>query len=337
MRILVTGAHGFIGSHAVETLLQRRRKVRALVSPWGSLDHLAAVRDHPALEIVRADIRAPEQLAGPFRGVDAVLHAAALVADWGPWRKFRETNVNGTAHVIAAAKAGGATRLVLVSSVAVFRYSGFADRDARAHPRDNHELPYARSKILAEDLVLGERDLEGVVVRPGLWPFGPRDPNLARVVQAMRRGRLPLVGSGEARLNTAYVENLCHGLALALERQEAAGRSYMIADEDSPRWRDVLGHLAALLEVAPPRVRIPTVVAWGLGAAVEGLWAALRPKTEPPLTRYRASLMARDAHFSIEHARRELGYRPQIGWREGLERSVRGLGSALPFPRRIRR
>lgn len=327
VRVLVTGAHGFIGSHAVEALLRRGWQVRALVSPWGSLDNLGTVRDHPALDVFRADVRVPDQLLEPFRGVDAVLHAAALVADWGRWGRFEETNVNGTAHVVAAARAGGATRLVLISSVSVFRYAGFVDEDARRRARDNRKLPYARSKVLAEDLVLAETALEGVVVRPGLWPFGPRDRNLARVVAALRRGRLPLVGSGETRFNTAYVENLCQGLLLALERKEAAGRSYVIADDGSPRWAEVLGHLAQLLGVPPPRLRVPVLAARVLGTVVEGAWALARPGREPPLTRYRASLPARDVHFSIEHARRELGYRPDVGWRDGLERSVARLGA----------
>ncbi len=322
MKVLVTGAHGFLGSHISETLLAGGHRVRALVSPWGDIGNLHAAMGKPELELQRADLSQEGAVSGLCDQVDAVVHAAARVADWGPWDAFYRTNVEGTRHLLAEAAAGGVRRFVLISSVAVHRYSGFRQADPRTQPRDNVRDAYAYSKILAEDLVFDAVGIEGVVVRPGLWPFGPRDTNFRRVARALEQGLFPMVGSGESVINTAYAENLAAGVRLAIERPEAAGRVYLIADEGMPTWRELLTELARLLGEPPPRLRLPRTPTRALASGVEATWGALFPRNEPPMTRYRAGLMARDVHFSIRHAVEELGYRPAVSWQEGLRRTV---------------
>ncbi|MBS3966644.1 MAG: NAD-dependent epimerase/dehydratase family protein [Truepera sp.] len=319
MKIAVTGAHGFIGSHLVERLLLAGHQVRALVSPWGVLDNLAAVLGET--ELVRADITSSESLAGAFDGVEVVVHAAARVAEWGPWEPFYQANVLGTERVLREAERAGVRRLVLVSSVAVHRYRGYRDADPRATPRDGDLNAYARSKVIAELLVERAR-LEPVIVRPGLWPFGPRDPILSRLMAALRRGPFPLVEGGRAVINTAYVGNLAEGLVLAATVPAAANRLYLIADEGAPTWHEVLAELARLLGVTPRWLMVPGWAAALLGHAVEGVWAAVRPKEAPPLSRYAAALMRRDLHFSLAAAKQELGYQPPLSWQQGLQRSV---------------
>lgn len=327
--VLVTGAHGFIGSHLVDEFLARGTRVRGLVSPWGKLDNLAGAETSTDFEIVRADVTDPQSLDGVCEGIEAVVHAAARVADWGPWPAFERVNVGGTKALLREAKRAGVRRFVLVSSVAVHRYRGFRDADPRAVPRDGGSMPYGRSKILAEDAVLAA-DLEGVVVRPGLWPFGPRDPNLARLADAVRRGALPLVDGGRAVINTATIGNLVRGLRLAVERPEAAGQTYVIADAGAPSWKELLAELARLTGGPAPRRSVPGIVAEPVAALIETAWRIFAPNLEPPLTRYRAGLMRRDVHFSIEAARRELGYEPTLTWRDGLAASVAALPGFEP-------
>ncbi len=322
MKVLVTGAHGFIGSHLVEKLLAEGAAVRALVSPWGRLDKLAGVADR--LELVRADISKSETLGGMFDGVALVYHAAAKVADYGPAKTFQQVNVQGTRNVLREAEQAGVGRLVLVSSVAVHRYSGFRDADPRQRPRDGVINAYARSKIAAED-VLTSAALETVIVRPGLWPFGPRDPNFVRVAGALKKGLFPLVDGGSAVFNTAYSENLVDGLWLVGTVPEAAGRTYVLADEGAPSWNEMFAELTRLLHAAPPRLSLPGALSEPLGETVEQAYGLLGIGSEPPLTRYRGALMRRDVHFSTVAAARELGYVPRFSWQEGLARTVASL------------
>ncbi|HKI58132.1 MAG TPA: NAD-dependent epimerase/dehydratase family protein [Trueperaceae bacterium] len=325
MKVLVTGAHGFLGSHISESLLAADHQVRALVTPWGDTGNLQGVFRHPGLELQRADLSKEGDVSGLCEGIDAVVHAAARVADWGPWSAFYQTNVVGTRQLIEEAASAGVQRFVLISSVAVHRYSGFRNADPRTRPRDNVRDAYAHSKIMAEDLVFDAKRIEGVVVRPGLWPLGPRDPNFRRVVRALEQGLFPMVGSGESVINTAYAENLALGVRLTLERPEAAGHVYVIADEGMPSWRELLTELARLLGERPPRLHLPRTPTKALASGLEATWGALFPRNEPPMTRYRAGLMARDVHFSIRHAVEELGYRPSVTWQEGLSRTVGAL------------
>ena len=324
MKVLVTGAHGFIGSHLVDKLLAEGASVRALVSPWGQLDNLAGALDR--LELVRADITQPETLRGVCDEIELVYHAAARVADYGPENAFWQANVQGTENLLREAERAGVKRLVLVSSIAVHRYSGFRDADPRLRPRDGTINAYARSKIAAEDTLQGA-GLEAVIVRPGLWPFGPRDPNFRRVAEALKQGLFPLVGGGQAVLNTAYSENLVNGLWLAGTVPQAAGRTYVLADAGAPSWQDVLTELARLLHAPKPRLSLPGSLTEPLGEALERTYA-LAGLGEPPLTRYRGALMRRDVHFSTAAAEQELGYRPEVSWQEGLARTVAALHAA---------
>lgn len=322
MKVLVTGAHGFLGSHVTERLLEAGDAVVALVTPWGDTHNLNAVVSHPALTIIRADLTKPDAVDGACDGVDAVVHAAARVSDWGPWEAFYRTNVLASTRLLQASVAAGVGRFVFVSSVAVHTYRGFRDADTRLLPRDNVGNAYAYSKILAEDAVLAQRGIEGVILRPGLWPFGSRDETFQRVERALERGSLPLMKRGESVLNTCYAENFAEGVRLALRVNDAAGRSYVIADDGMPSWRELFDELARLVGTAPPRVSVPRRPARAIATGVEATWAALFPRSEPPMTRYRAALMAHDVHFSTAHAREELGFTPAITWREGMRRSV---------------
>lgn len=328
MNVLVTGAHGFLGSHVTERLLATGDSVLALVSPWGELDNLEGVKDHPQLSVARGDLTRPESLDGLCDGVDAVVHAAARVADWGPWDAFHETNVLGTQRLLEQAGRHGTRRFLLVSSVAVHKYRGFRDADPRTLPRDNLDNPYAYSKILAENMLMAQDRVEPVVVRPGLWPFGARDATFQRVERAIQRGVLPLMKRGESVLNSCYAENFADGVRLALHLPQAAGRVYVIADEGHPNWRELFEELASLSGSSPPRLNVPRRPVRTIATGVEATWRSLFPSAEPPMTVYRAGLMAHDVHFSIHHAREELGYRPLVSWQEGMRRSVAALAEA---------
>ena len=321
MRILVTGANGFLGSHVVRKLLAQGHETRAFVlqgTPTTSIDHLPA-------PIVAGDLTGPQNLAPAVEGVDAIIHLAALPRDWGPWEVFRRVNVKGTARLLRAARKAGVGRFVLVSSVAVHAYRDFEDAGEDT-PRDGYDLPYGRSKILAEDLVRAAHesgDIEGVVARPGLMPYGPRDrAAFVPLAQALEKGTLPLINGGRARFTTSYAGNLADGLVLAAQHPVAAGNTYLLTDDPPVSWRDFLTAAATALGCRPPRFSLPGWLVAGLGALFEDVCKRLPSTPEPPLTRYRADVVRRNLVFRSDRARDELGYTPEVSLEEGLRRTV---------------
>ena len=228
--------------------------------------------------------------------------------------------------MLREAEASGVKRFVLVSSVAVHRYTGFRNADPSEVPRDNTEQAYGHSKILAEDAVF-KSSIGSVVVRPGLWPFGPRDPNFVRVVQTLKRGLLPYVGEGKSVINTAYVGNLVRGLECALKADESnvSQQAYVIADEGVPGWLELFGTLAELLNVSPPRLHLPPKLVVPLAGLTESAYQKFAPGLEPPLTTYRAELMTHDVHFSLQAAKDDLGYTPELSWQAGLVETLKAI------------
>lgn len=325
MRALVTGAHGFLGSHLVDHLLEQGIEVRALVSPWGKLDNLGDVEAREGLEIRRGDVSDADSLGGSCEDCELVYHAAARAKDWGRWAPFQAVNVDGTANLLAEAERAGVRRWIQISSVAVHEYTGFRDADPRTTPRGGRIVHYARSKLLAEELVTAS-PIEHVIARPGLWPFGPRDPNLGKMLDPIAAGKFPMPRDGKSVINTAYVGNLVDGLHRAGTRPEAAGQTYVFADEGAPSWREAFDHLASLMGAPRPGPAIPCWLSASAGWMVDRLYTGLLPNTEPPLTTYRGKVMCQDIHFSIAAARDELGYAPAIDWREGLRRTLAATG-----------
>lgn len=325
MRLAVTGAHGFLGAHVVDAARAAGHEVVALVSPWGDPARLARHLRDPMFALRRADVTDPSGLVGTLAGCQAVVHAAARVGDHGPWADFHRVNVGGTRHVTHAAVQAGIRRVVLVSSVAVWRYRGIHGDDPRMRPRDQHVLPYGRSKLLAEDVVMAGAP-EPVLVRPALWPYGTGDPNLASVVSALRWGVLPLVDGGRARLQTVDARFLARVLVVAAFAPEATGRSYLVADDGAPTWREFLAAIAQRAGASAPRLGLPGAALAALAGPVERAASWLGPEVVPPLTRYRAELMRRDVVFDASAVARELALRPDRSREEALDEAVAAAG-----------
>jgi len=126
------------------------------------------------------------------------------------------------------------------------------------------------------------------------------------------------IGRGDNHLGLSHVENLSQGIILAAQAPAAAGQVYHLTDGEDLTARDVLCALAEALGVAPPRFSLPFPVVYALAAILEGA-ARLRKAAAPPaLTRYGVRLVACDGRFDIGKAQRELGYRPQLTFRQGI-------------------
>lgn len=323
MKAFVTGACGFIGSHLVETLLSRGHEVIAGIFPGENTSNI----EHLDVERAELDLRwqyKKIETALLGRRIDLVFHLAARVADWGRWREFRDVTVFGTHKLATAAAKANVKRFILISSLAVLPFGNYRDADENVEPK-NPKHNYGLAKLLAEQIVekvSARTNMEYVIVRPGFFPFGPRDrTSFVPLVEAMKKSKVPLVSGGRNVINTAYVENLVYGIALCAEKESAKNQVFVIADDGAISWREVLEKISKEVggKRCGPSISKPVAVAFA--SLTEYLWRLIRPNSAPPLTRYRALATGSSWHFKINKAKELLGYEPKFSFEEGLRRT----------------
>jgi nucleoside-diphosphate-sugar epimerase len=316
-RVLVTGASGFTGSHLCRHLAAAGFTVRALVRKASSRALLEGIPFEP----VEGDLRDPDSLQAACAGADAVYHIAALYREGGTSRReFWEVNVEGTRRLLEAAATAGVGRFIHCSTVGVHGHI--------EHPPANEEAPlapgddYQESKLAGEQLASAfgqQHGLPVVVLRPA-GIHGPGDRRFLKLFRWIERGRFILFDGGRALYHLTYIDDLCRGILLCGTHPAAAGRTYILAGPEYTTLAELCRRIAAAVGVAPPTIRLPSAPLWLAGAVCELLCRPLR--IDPPLYRRRVDFFRKSRAFSIERARRELGYEPQISLDEGLRRTA---------------
>lgn len=325
IRVLVTGASGFIGSHLVERLLEAGARVRAFVRPASDLSPLRGLE----VEIARGDLIEGTGLDVALRGVELVYHNAALVSEWGSWREFAEVGIGGTRRLIQAAVRAGVPRLVHMSSASVYGLRRIHARTVTENlgpdPRPGRWDYYARAKIASEQQV-EDADRDGriatTILRPTLV-FGPRDrvvlPRLARL---LARGGLTLAGRGGNRVHLIYVGDVVDAAWRAGVRPQARGRVYHLDGRGELSQREFLAAVAELVGAPPPTRWLPLHLLYGLATAEEAWGRFTRRVDVPSRTRYLVALCGGEAHFDTSRAERELGWTAQVSARDALQRTA---------------
>ncbi|MEY3001246.1 MAG: hypothetical protein RL648_1460, partial [Verrucomicrobiota bacterium] len=223
-----------------------------------------------------------------------------------------------TLAVLRAMEGHGVERLVHCSTPSVvFTGEAFEGADEALPYGRNWLCHYAESKAMAEQAVLKwGRDGRGRVIalRPHLI-WGPGDPHLLpRIIERARSGRLRIIGDGSNRVDVTRVENAAaaHLLALAaLERPSAVNRAYFISQGEPVNLWSWVNAVLSAVGVAPLTRRVSLRGAYVAGAVSEFIWKMGGLSSLPPMTRFVAVELAKSHWYSIDAARRELGYRPE--------------------------
>jgi nucleoside-diphosphate-sugar epimerase len=324
LKVLVTGAAGFLGSHLVDMLIEHGDDVRAMVRPIEDASYLRTLKNP---EIVYGDLTDTESLKRAVQGVQRVYNVAAKTGPWGPEEVYRAVNVQGPENLIHAAMNAGVQRIVHTSSITVYGHHlhGIVTEDAPYHAEDN---PYSRSKIEGEKLIarlVEDRAAPVVIVRPA-WIYGSRDTaSFARFVSLVESGKAFLIGSGRNIVPVVYVRDVAQGIIKAGDAgNEAIGRTYTLADDRRVTQDEYLNTIADALQVSHVSRKFPFSALYFAGRSAELAWQALgrRKATPPPLTTYGVTLLGGDQQFSIERARRELGYEPEFDVKRGVAEGV---------------
>jgi len=322
---VITGATGLVGSHIAEELCARGDTVRALVRPSSDTRFLRTL----PIEIVVADLNNLSDTSAALASADAVYHCAAFVRDWGTWPEFYKGTVEITRRVVDACRAAGVGRFVHVSSISVFGNPPAAAGEITEDTSTGQFLwsgdHYGRSKILAEDVVREYDDY--VIIRPS-WIYGRRDlVSLPRVIDALRRRRAKIIGSGDNLLNLVSVRDVARGIVLAGTLPAARRQAYHLCSRGEISQREFFDLLSKELDLPRAGRRVPFRVAWVVARTLEFFFRLIGSQSPPPVTRRALLMLSRPIRFSIAKAERELGWQPQIPVREGLRDAVHWLQS----------
>ncbi|MDQ2907508.1 MAG: NAD-dependent epimerase/dehydratase family protein [Chloroflexota bacterium] len=320
MTVLVTGGGGFLGSHVVDLLLEQGEAVRILARPAEDVTRLAEA----GVDVHRGDMADRTSLESALAGVERVLHCAARTGPWGPPADYESINVLGLKALLEVALAAHVRRIVHVSSATVHGIDirGTADETT---PLRGGPDPYSQSKVAGERLLqqmIRDTGAPVSIVRPGLV-YGPRDiGSFGRFAALVEQGKMVVIGSGNNHLPLIYVTDVARGIVLASTAEHAPGRAYLLVNDEPVTQNDYFNTIASELAVPRPRRHIPYRLALGAGFAAEMAGHLLHWKQPPPLTRFGVELLGGENRITINRARSELGFVPQMSLAEGVRQGI---------------
>jgi nucleoside-diphosphate-sugar epimerase len=330
MRTLITGASGFVGGHIADAVLRRGWPVHLIARPSSDLGRY---ENDANVKIFRGELTDAATVRQALQDVEAVIHCAAKVGDWGPIEEYRHANVEPLRALLEASKGHGLTRFVHVSSLGVYAARHHYGSDETMPLPERHFDSYARSKIEAEKLALQYyRDfgVPVVILRPG-FVYGPRDRIvLPRTIQSLREGRVRYPGGGETLLNTIFIRNLVDAVLLALTADQAVGQTYNLTDGEPVTKRQFFEAIADAYGLPRPWRKPPLWLAWAVTWCIDRV-ARLRNQRQAPRFNLTAlKFLAYNLDFSIDKARRELSYQPRVKFQDGMAETLAWYKESMP-------
>jgi nucleoside-diphosphate-sugar epimerase len=307
MRLLVSGATGFVGYHFVEKAVLQGHEVYCLVRVSSDVSKLNMLN----LNLVMADLSKTEEVQRAFREVkpDVVVHCAGCVVAQ-QLEDFTEQNVQATLNICQSSLDSKVSRLVYISSVDV--------NSANEQIPIKEDLPYkgvnlyGESKIEAEKTVIEfqQKGLDSVVLRPTTI-IGEGEPHgMPKLLPLLVKRRLPFPKFKDLKdqIHIVYIGNLVQAMFLAIDKAEALNQVFTICDDEPTHIHEALELMVEELGCKPPR-KVPQ-------------WLVKSLLILPPLKRAFYSIF-RDWEYDISKAKKLLAYQPEVSSEEGIRRTVR--------------
>ena len=321
MNVLVTGGTGFVGRYLVRELNARGEYCRLLIRPGSDTGWIAGMKN---IETWPGDITSPESLTGIAEGVDIVYHLAAeghvsAVSD-DAFKKFTQINVEGTKHLIAECAGHNIKKLIHFSSTAAMGLIRKKLVDEADTPQP--VTPYQKSKLQSETTArkMGkEFGVPVIIVRPCMIYGVNGKGEFYKMSRLMRKGLFPRVGLGKNLTPMVHVRDVVHGAIKAAEKG-IPGEVYLLCSERSISLNDLRNRI---MEAWGTKALYPYVPVWLMYCLAYCFEVIARLKgTAPVVTRRNIASTVWDREFSIDKARTELGYNPQVRCKDGISETV---------------
>ncbi len=318
MRVLVTGGTGFTGSHLTRRLLQKGHQVVVIDNQPGIFyDELKKM----GAQIFLGSVTDQKLVHEATKGCEVVHHVAAMFRKVNlPKKVYWDVNVEGTRYLLEAALKYGVKKFVNCSTCGVHGHVGKspADENAPIAPEDYYQYTkYEGERVVQKYL---DQGLQIVTLRPTAI-YGPGDPErFLMLFKRVNTGRFLMFGSGASHYHPLYIDNLVDAFELAAASNKGNGEVYLIGDKKHYSLNDLVTAIGEVLNVNLKLVHLPFWPLWTLALACEIAYKPL--KVEPPLFRRRVDWFRQNRAFSIEKAKKELGYHPQIDLKTGLAKTA---------------
>ena len=322
IKVLITGAGGFLGSYIARDLI-KLENYEVYSFSRNTYPHLIS------LGVIerRGNLAIYEDVEKALMGMDAVVHTASMVGMWGRYEDFYKTNVEGTENIIKACLKLGIKKCVYTSTPSVvFGEENLCGVDESISYPKRHLSLYAQTKAIAEQKILAANtaELSTVALRPHLI-FGPGDQNLVpRVIEARKKGKIKIIGDGENLVDVTYVENASLAHTMALEQltpqSSIAGKAYFVGQGPIKLW-DFTNELLKRSGEKPITQKIPLGLAYAIGFMIEVVLKIFRVfSVHPPMTRFVAMQLGMSHYFSHKNLEKDLGFKPLFSIEEGLDK-----------------
>jgi nucleoside-diphosphate-sugar epimerase len=318
MKIFVTGATGFIGSHFTElALTQGHEVIGSYTAERPEKSALMQSLRARGAQLEKVDILDAPNLQRLMAGCEAVCHIAGAFRESGvDDAYFHKVNVVGTRNVMLAAAAAGVRRFVFCGTAGIFgqRVPGIITERSPVQPFNAYES----SKVDAEAEVrklAAEHKMEYAIVRPSAV-YGPRDERLVKLFKSAAKGKFPLFGKGEGRRHMIYVTDLADAFLRACTMPTAAAQEFIAAGPRAVPLHDMLDTLASVVgkkKVGPSLPLAPMLIA---AAITEDVCKVIG--VQPPIYRRRMDFYRNDASFDCSKAAQILGWKPAVDLAEGF-------------------
>jgi nucleoside-diphosphate-sugar epimerase len=312
MKIIITGASGFIGSVVTERLVGE--DISALVRKTSNSSGLRK----NTIPLIEGDILDAEGLTRCFTGFDTVVHCAGFVTDWGRKEDFIINNFNGTQNVLNACQESGAKRLIYLSTVDIFGHKNHS----LINEFSRLAVPagwYGKSKVMAEKIVrdaMNKKLLDISIVYPP-WVFGKDDRRfIPEIIHALKKKEMLFFRNrGKHTIELCHIDNLAEAIHVILKTKESIGKGFIICDDPKIDFRHFVNKIALELGIPDCRASLPYSVTCSIAFIMETFYKLLRIQTRPLLTLHAVSLLGNDIRYSNE-AIKQLGYKQKVNFNE---------------------
>ena len=321
MRVLVTGATGFLGKYIVDEFSNRDCDTIAFGRNGSAGENLK--RNNVAF--IKGDFTKENDIVNAAKNVDAVIHAGALCEVWGKWSDFYDTNVLGTKNVLDACLKNNISKFVYVSSCSVYNctYDRLGIKENDFDPANELNY-YIKSKIMAEKLIaeyIEKQGLSATIIRPhGI--FGIGDVSIVpRLIKANSKIGIPLFNNGKNLIDIVCAENVAHSLWLCANYP--GNGIFNITNGEIFQYQEIVDQIFKQIGITPKYVPVKFKTAYAMASALEGIYKLLRLRNEPVVTKYTLTTIGVSQTLDISSAKEQLSYAPQKTLAEGIDSYVK--------------